>query len=65
MINSASVSKDGSKGCARDDAAVIAVAARAAALGEPWLSRFHPADLSAMLRGKIFAPLEDLELRIE
>jgi methyltransferase (TIGR00027 family) len=41
---------------------VMAVAARAAALGEPWLSLFDPAELSGMLRGKGFATVEDLGL---
>jgi methyltransferase (TIGR00027 family) len=41
---------------------VTAVAARAAALGEPWLSLFDPADLSGMLREKGFATIEDLGL---
>jgi O-methyltransferase involved in polyketide biosynthesis len=41
---------------------VMAVAARAAALGEPWLSLFDPADLSGMLREKGFATIEDLGL---
>jgi len=38
----------------------IAVAARAASRGEPWLSHFAPAELSAMLRSKGFAIVEDL-----
>jgi methyltransferase (TIGR00027 family) len=41
---------------------VMAVAARAAALGEPWLSLFDPADLSVMLRAHGFAEIEDLGL---
>ena len=41
---------------------VMAVAARAAALGEPWLSLFDPADLSGMLRVKGFGTVEDLGL---
>ena len=41
---------------------VTAVAARAAALGEPWLSLFDPADLSGLLREKGFATVEDLGL---
>jgi methyltransferase (TIGR00027 family) len=41
---------------------VMAVAARAAALGEPWLSLFDPADLSELLRDKGFATIEDLGL---
>jgi len=41
---------------------VAAVAARAAALGEPWLSYFDPAGLSKELSGKGFAAIEDLAL---
>jgi len=41
---------------------MMATAARAAALGEPWLSLFDPADLSAMLRAHGFAEIEDLGL---
>jgi methyltransferase (TIGR00027 family) len=41
---------------------VMAVAARAAALGEPWLSLFDPSELSALLRSKGFATVEDLGL---
>ena len=41
---------------------VIAVAAGAAARGEPWLSLFDPAELSEMLRGKGFGLVEDLGL---
>lgn len=41
---------------------VMAVAARAAERGEPWLSLFDPAELSAMLRNKGFATVEDLGL---
>jgi methyltransferase (TIGR00027 family) len=41
---------------------VTAVAARAAALGEPWLSLFDPADLSGLLREKGFVTVEDLGL---
>jgi len=41
---------------------VMAVAARAAERGEPWLSLFDPAELSAMLHGKGFAEVEDLGL---
>jgi methyltransferase (TIGR00027 family) len=41
---------------------VIAVAARAAALGEPWLSLFDPADLSGILRARGFGTIEDLGL---
>jgi methyltransferase (TIGR00027 family) len=39
---------------------VMEVAARAASRGEPWLSHFAPAELSAMLRSKGFAIVEDL-----
>jgi len=41
---------------------VMAVAARTAARGEPWLSLFAPADLSEMLRNKGFGIVEDLGL---
>lgn len=41
---------------------VMAVAARTAALGEPWLSLFDPVELSEILRNKGFAPVEDLGL---
>jgi methyltransferase (TIGR00027 family) len=41
-------------------AKVAAVAARAAAIGEPWLSRFDPAELSGDLRLKGFEDIEDL-----
>jgi methyltransferase (TIGR00027 family) len=41
---------------------VMAVAARTASLGEPWLSLFDPAELSAMLRDKGFGVVEDLGL---
>ena len=41
---------------------VMAVAARAASLGEPWLSLFDPVDLSKMLRNKGFGVVEDLGL---
>jgi O-methyltransferase involved in polyketide biosynthesis len=40
---------------------VMAVAERAASLGEPWLSLFDPADLSKMLHNKGFG-VEDLGL---
>lgn len=43
-------------------AQVMAVAARAASLGEPWLSMFDPIELSAMLRATGFATVEDLGL---
>ena len=41
---------------------VIALAARAASLGEPWLSLFDPVELSEMLRNKGFGVVEDLGL---
>jgi methyltransferase (TIGR00027 family) len=41
---------------------VMAVAARTASLGEPWLSLFDPAELSGMLRSKGFGTVEDLGL---
>ena len=41
---------------------VMAVAARAASLGEPWLSLFDPVELSEMLRDKGFGIVEDLGL---
>jgi O-methyltransferase involved in polyketide biosynthesis len=41
---------------------VVAVAARAALLGEPWLSLYDPAELSEMLRNKGFGIVEDLGL---
>jgi O-methyltransferase involved in polyketide biosynthesis len=41
---------------------VMAVAARAASLGEPWLSLFDPIELSELLRQKGFAIIEDLGL---
>ena len=41
---------------------VMAVAARAASLGEPWLSLFDPLELSKMLRNKGFGVVEDLGL---
>jgi methyltransferase (TIGR00027 family) len=41
---------------------VMAVAERAASLGEPWLSLFDPADLSKMLHNKGFGVVEDLGL---
>jgi hypothetical protein len=40
----------------------MAVAARAASLGEPWLSLFDPLELSEMLRNKGFGVVEDLGL---
>ena len=39
---------------------VMAIAAQAAARGEPWLSLFDPAELSKMLRSKGFGIVEDL-----
>src|SRR5579871_2748016 len=39
---------------------LMAMAERAAARGEPWLSFFDPVELSEMLREKGFADLEDL-----
>ena len=39
---------------------VMAVAARAASRGEPWLSLFDPAELSKMLRNKGFGVVGDL-----
>lgn len=39
---------------------LMATAARAAARGEPWLSFFNPCELSALLREKGFADIEDL-----
>ena len=41
---------------------VMAVAAQAAARGEPWLSLFDPPELQAMLRETGFGELEDLGL---
>jgi methyltransferase (TIGR00027 family) len=41
---------------------IMAVAARAASRGEPWLSLFDPVELSEMLRNKGFAVVEDLGL---
>jgi O-methyltransferase involved in polyketide biosynthesis len=41
---------------------VMAVAARTASLGEPWLSLFDPCELSEMLRGIGFGEIEDLGL---
>jgi len=42
----------------------MAMAARTASLGEPWLSLFDPAEMSALLRERRFARTEDLS-RIE
>ena len=39
---------------------VMAVAERAAARGEPWLSQFDPAEMSDLLREAGFAEIEDL-----
>jgi methyltransferase (TIGR00027 family) len=41
---------------------VAAVAARTAAIGEPWLSYFDPAEIAKNLREQGFAELEDLGL---
>jgi len=41
-------------------AEVMAIAARAASRGEPWLSLFDPAELSKMLRNKGFGIVKDL-----
>ena len=41
---------------------IMAMAARVAERGEPWLSLFDPAEVSAMLRNKGFADVEDLGL---
>jgi len=41
---------------------VMAVAARTASLGEPWLSLFAPSELSEMLRDIGFGEIEDLGL---
>ena len=43
-------------------ASVVAVAERAAAQGEPWLSLFDPAELYELLRGEGFKTVEDLGL---
>jgi methyltransferase (TIGR00027 family) len=39
---------------------LVAIAERVAARGEPWLSFFNPTELSAILRDKGFANIEDL-----
>jgi methyltransferase (TIGR00027 family) len=39
---------------------VAAIAARAASIGEPWLSLFDPADMSSLLRDRRFGYVEDL-----
>lgn len=41
-------------------ASVAAIAARAASIGEPWLSLFDPADMAALLQGRRFRHVEDL-----
>jgi methyltransferase (TIGR00027 family) len=41
---------------------VAAVSARVAAIGEPWLSHFDPAELTRELRARGFGELEDLGL---
>lgn len=41
---------------------IMGMAERAAAQGEPWLSRFDPAELSGLLRDKGFATIEDFGL---
>jgi methyltransferase (TIGR00027 family) len=41
-------------------AEVMAIAESAAARGEPWLSLFDPAEMSALLQGRRFAETEDL-----
>ena len=41
-------------------AGVRALAARTAAIGEPWLSYFNPAEISDLLRAKGFGEIEDL-----
>lgn len=43
-------------------ASIMAVAARAATRGEPWLSLFDPADMGGLLRANAFAAIEDLGL---
>jgi methyltransferase (TIGR00027 family) len=37
-----------------------AIAARAASVGEPWLSLFHPAEMAALLGDRGFARIEDI-----
>jgi hypothetical protein len=39
---------------------VMAIAERAAARGEPWLSLFDPSELAGMLHDKGFGTVEDL-----
>jgi methyltransferase (TIGR00027 family) len=41
-------------------AEVASTAARAASIGEPWLSLFDPADMFALLQGRRFLHVEDL-----
>jgi methyltransferase (TIGR00027 family) len=41
---------------------VVAVSARSAASGEPWLSHFEPTELSRELHARGFTELEDLDL---
>jgi hypothetical protein len=40
----------------------MAVAERAAARGEPWLSQFDPAEMADMLREAGFGVIEDLDM---
>jgi methyltransferase (TIGR00027 family) len=39
---------------------LTAVAARAAAMGEPWLSLFNPPDMAALMQARAFAGFEDV-----
>jgi len=39
---------------------VAAIAARAASIGEPWLSLFNPADMATLLRARRFGNFEDV-----
>jgi methyltransferase (TIGR00027 family) len=39
---------------------IAALAARAASVGEPWLSLFEPADMAALLQARRFAGFEDV-----
>jgi methyltransferase (TIGR00027 family) len=39
---------------------LTAIAARAAAIGEPWLSLFNPPDMAALLRERAFATFDDV-----
>ena len=43
-------------------ASIMAVAARAAVRGEPWLSLFDPSEMDDLLRAKGFAAIDDLGL---